>query len=248
MARLEGQTAVITGASSGIGKAVAYALTEEGATVVLAARREERLDTLAQDLNARGHNTVVVPTDVTVREEVNELINTAGKVTGKIDILVNNAGVMLLGRMADRPVEEWRQMVEVNVMGALYCIKAILPIMLEQQSGHIVNISSIAGRRVPNPNSAVYSGTKFFLNGVTEGLRQEVTQNGIRVVSVEPGMVDTELAEHVRDKAIRESILNMQDFKMLEARDIAEAVRYAVSQPPHVNVNEILIRPTDQQR
>ncbi|HKJ69760.1 MAG TPA: SDR family oxidoreductase [bacterium] len=248
MARLDRQTAVITGASSGIGKAVAYALTEEGATVVLAARREERLETLAQHLDARGHNTVVIPTDVTVREEVNELINTAGKVTGKIDILVNNAGVMLLGRMADRPVEEWRQMVEVNVMGALYCIKAILPIMLEQQSGHIVNISSIAGRRVPNPNSAVYSGTKFFLNAVTEGLRQEVTQNGIRVVSVEPGMVDTELAEHVRDKAIRESILNMQDFKMLEARDIAEAVRYAVTQPPHVNVNEILIRPTDQQR
>jgi len=248
MARLDRQTAVITGASSGIGKAVAYALTEEGATVVLAARREERLETLAQHLDARGHNTVVIPTDVTVREEVNELINTAGKVTGKIDILVNNAGVMLLGRMADRPVEEWRQMVEVNVMGALYCIKAVLPIMLEQQSGHIVNISSIAGRRVPNPNSAVYSGTKFFLNAVTEGLRQEVTQNGIRVVSVEPGMVDTELAEHVRDKAIRESILNMQDFKMLEARDIAEAVRYAVTQPPHVNVNEILIRPTDQQR
>ncbi len=247
MGKLDGKVAVITGASSGIGEATAYRLSEEGANVVLGARRLERLNTVAEAINEKyGADTaVVVETDVTNQDAVNRLINKAKSITGNIDILVNNAGIMLLGPMTERPVEEWRQMMEVNVMGLLYCIKAALPSFVQQKSGYIVNVSSVSGRRVTS-TGAVYSGTKFAVNAITDGLRQELTNYGVRIVSIEPGLVATELPYHVRDEQIRERLTNMENFTKLTSEDIAEAVRYAVTQPEHVNVNEILIRPTDQ--
>lgn len=247
MGKLDGKVAVITGASSGIGEAIAYSLSKEGAKVVLGARRSDRLAEVAEKIN-NNHNSgaaIVLQTDVTNRDEVNRLIDKARSITGNIDILVNNAGIMLLGPMAERPVEEWRQMMEVNVMGVLYCIKAALPSFIGQESGYIVNISSVSGRRVTS-TGAVYSGTKFALNAITDGLRQELTEHGVRIVAIEPGLVATELPDHIRDDEIRERLTTMENFTKLTSEDIAEAVRYAVTQPDHVNVNEILIRPTDQ--
>jgi len=246
MGKLDGKVAVITGASSGIGEAIAYSLSEEGAKVVLGARRSDRLTKVAEKINNQNSGTAIaLQTDVTNRDEVNQLIDKAKSITGNIDILVNNAGVMLLGPMAERPVDEWRQMMEVNVMGVLYCIKAALPSFIEQKSGYIVNISSVSGRRVTS-TGAVYSGTKFALNAITDGLRQELTDHGVRIVSIEPGLVATELPDHIGDDEIRERLTNMENFTKLTSEDIAESVRYAVTQPDHVNVNEILIRPTDQ--
>lgn len=246
MGKLDGKVAVITGASSGIGEAITYSLSEEGAKVVLGARRSDRLTKVAEKINNQNSGTAIaLQTDVTNRDEVNQLIDKAKSITGNIDILVNNAGVMLLGPMAERPVDEWRQMMEVNVMGVLYCIKAALPSFIEQKSGYIVNISSVSGRRVTS-TGAVYSGTKFALNAITDGLRQELTDHGVRIVSIEPGLVATELPDHIGDDEIRERLTNMENFTKLTSEDIAESVRYAVTQPDHVNVNEILIRPTDQ--
>ena len=245
MGRLDGKVAVVTGASSGIGEATAYALANEGATIAIGARREEKLHKVADRIRDNGGSVMAQKLDVTSNAEVTAFFKAAGSLNGGVDILVNNAGLMLLGPMSERPVEEWRTMMEVNVMGALYCIKAVLPVMVTRGSGYIVNISSTSGRRT-TATGAVYSGTKFALNAITEGLRKEVHDRGVRVVAIEPGLVDTELPHHVQDENIRDRLLNMDGFTKLQSEDIAEAVLYAVTQPSHVNVNEILIRPTDQ--
>ena len=244
---LEGRTAIVTGASSGIGMAVGRALAEAGASVVLAARRAERLETLAQEIRDRGGAAKACATDVTRRAEVEALVAHTSEVFGPVDILVNNAGVMPLSPLAEVRVDDWERMVDVNIKGVLFGIGAALPIMLGEGRGHIVNIGSVAGRR-PFPGGTVYSATKFALRALTAGIQLELSAaSGIRVTDVQPGVVDTELADHIPDAAQRDAFLERwSEKRALRASDVAAAVMHAVTAPPHVNINEILIRPTDQ--
>ncbi len=247
--RLEGKVAAITGASSGIGEATALALVAEGAAVSLAARREDRIAGLAQRIEDEGGRALATPTDVVDEGQARAFVQRTKDELGRLDILINNAGVMLLGPVAGADTGEWRRMVEVNLLGLLYCTHAALPIMGEQGSGHIVNVSSVAGRNA-NMGSAVYNLTKFGVNGFSEGLRQEVLHAGVRVTVVEPGFVDTELQGHNQNPMVLEAIDKMREQagKVLEADDIAHAILYAVGQPEHVAINEVLIRPLGQQR
>jgi NADP-dependent 3-hydroxy acid dehydrogenase YdfG len=246
---LEGRKAVITGASSGIGAATAAALAAEGAAVALGARRKERLDELAQRIEGDGGSAHPLEVDISDEEAARSFIESAAEQMGGIDILVNNAGVMLLGPIGGADTEEWRRMVDVNLLGLLYCTHAALPLMQEGGGGHIVNLSSVAGRTA-NLGSGVYNLTKWGVNGFSEALRQEVLHSGIRVTIVEPGFVTTELQGHNKNPVVQEQIEKMREQvgEALEAEDIAAGIVYAVSSPQRVNVNEILIRPTGQQR
>src|SRR5215211_2242405 len=246
MANLDGKVAVVTGASSGIGEATAEALAAKGAAVVVAARREERLDELVGRIENSGGRTLAVSCDVIDESQAHGLIQKAEEEFGKIDILVNNAGVMLLSTVGKGLSEQWRQMFEVNVLGLLYTTDAALEVMKRQGSGHIVNVSSLAGRKVTRDSSGVYAGTKFAVNAISEGLRQELLEDNIRVTIVEPGAVDTELPHHITDEDARESLGGLLELERLQAVDIANAIAYAVTQPERVSVNEILIRPTQQ--
>jgi NADP-dependent 3-hydroxy acid dehydrogenase YdfG len=242
---LEGKSAIVTGASSGIGAATARALAAQGVRVALAARRRERLETLRDELTEAGGEALVAVTDVTRREEVEALAAAALEAYGSIDILVNNAGLMPLSFMKNLHVEEWERMVDVNIKGVLYGIAAVLTHMRERGGGHIVNVSSVAGRRL-FPSGAVYCGTKFAVSAISEGLRAELSaSDGIRVTAIEPGAVATELTSTITDPAVLE-MFGERSFRMLEAEDIARAVVYAVSQPDHVDVAEVLVMPTDQ--
>jgi clavulanate-9-aldehyde reducatase len=246
---LDGKTAAITGASSGIGEATALALASAGAAVALGARREDRLADLASRISGDGGRAVSIGVDVADEESANSFVSRAASELGSLDILVNNAGVMLLGPVAGAPTDQWRTMVNVNLLGLLYCTHAALPIMGEAGRGHIVNISSVAGRSA-NAGSAVYNLTKFGVGAFTEALRQEVSPLGIRTTIIEPGFVDTELQGHNEHPAVREGIEKMRASlpEVLQASDIAAGILYAVSQPQRVDVNEVLIRPTGQRR
>ncbi len=212
----------------------------------LAARRQERLEGLKNEIEQNGGTALVVETDVTSRDEVQNLIDQTKDAFGRIDILVNNAGLMPLSYMKNLHEDEWERMVDVNVKGVLYGIGAALPHMLEQGGGHIVNVSSVAGRRVM-PGGAVYCGTKFFVRALSEGMRSELGPEGIRVTSIEPGAVDTELTETITDEELMEDMKDMfSGYKILESEDIAEAIRYAVTAPGHVNVEELLVMPSGQ--
>src|SRR3954454_5033142 len=239
------RVAVITGASSGIGEATAKLLSKEGYAVVLAARREDRIKALAEEI---GDGALAVATDVSDEASSNALIQAAKKEFGRVDVLVNNAGVMLLGPITGADTEHWRRMVDVNVLGLMYCTHAALPIMQEQGSGHIVNVSSVAGR-VARLGSGVYNATKWGVGAFSESLRQEALNYGVRVTIVEPGFVDTELQGHNELPVVVETIKkSMEEIgKVLEADDIANAIVYAVQQPEHVSINEVLVRPTKQQ-
>jgi clavulanate-9-aldehyde reductase len=245
---LDGRAAAITGASSGIGEATALALARAGASVALAARRADRIEALAQRIEDEGGRALALPTDVSVEDEARAFIAHAYEHLGRLDILVNNAGVMLLGPVEGADTEQWRRMVDANVYGVLYCTHAALPVMREQGGGDIVNVSSVAGR-FARAGSAVYALTKFGVGAFSEALRQEALAAGIRVSVVEPGYVETELQSHnvaeVQDglKTFRDQIGDP-----LQADDIADAIVYAVSRPHHVSLNELLIRPTGQQR
>jgi NADP-dependent 3-hydroxy acid dehydrogenase YdfG len=245
---LDGKVAAVTGASSGIGQATARALARAGAAVVVGARREDRLDQLVKEIEAEGGQARAVKLDVTDPASAKAFITHAQDSFGRVDILVNNAGVMLLGPVQDADLEAWRRMVDVNVLGVLYSTHAALPIMAEAGGGHIVNISSVAGRYA-RPGNAVYALTKFGVGAFSEALRQEMVSARIRVTLIEPGFVDTELQGH-NDPAVREAIEHMQAEigEVLSADDIANAILYAVTQPPHVAVNEVLVRPTGQAR
>lgn len=245
---LDGKVAVVTGASSGIGEATAKSLSEEGADVVLAARREEELRELADQIETEGGDTLVVPTDVTDEADIQELVDRAVEEFDRLDILVNNAGVMLLEEVEDADPDNFQQMVDVNLSGLMKLTRAALPIMQDQGSGHVVNISSVAGRK-SFPGSSAYSATKFGVNGFSEGLRQEVTgEDDIRITLIEPGFVDTELAEHIPDENIQEQTKQtLETMDALTPQDVARSITYAVGQPPHVDVNELLIRPTHQE-
>ena len=244
---LDGDVALVTGASSGIGRAIAKRLADAGASVAIAARRTDRLESLAEDIEADGGTALPVTADVTETDDVERMLETTRAELGGLDVLVNNAGVMLLAPVVSADLADLEQMLEVNLQGLMAATRLALPEMLEQDSGHIVNISSVAGRRV-SETSAGYSATKFGVNAFSEGLRKETADSGVRVTVVEPGAVDTELGSHVPDEAVRERLAEMfEEMTVLQPEDIAAAVHYAVTQPPRVSVNELLVRPTEQQ-
>jgi NADP-dependent 3-hydroxy acid dehydrogenase YdfG len=245
---LEGKVAAITGASSGIGEATALALADAGAAVALGARRLDRIEALAERIGSAGGRAIAFEVDVTDEQQSNAFIAAANERLGGLDVLVNNAGVMLLGPVVGADTDEWRRMLEVNLLGLLYCTHAAVPLMAESGGGHVVNVSSVAGRRA-NAGSAVYNMTKFGVTAFSEALRQEVLHSGIRVTCVEPGFVETELQGHNTHPMVIDALKRMREQvgDPLQASDIANAVAYAVCQPQHVSVNEILVRPTKQQ-
>ena len=243
---LSGRVVAITGASSGIGEATAVACARAGAAVSLCARRSERIQALAERIAQTGGKALAITADVSDEEQARDFVQRTRSELGQLDALVNNAGMMLLGPVAGAPTEEWREMIAVNVFGVLYCTHAALPIMREQQSGHIVTVSSVAGR-IARAGSAVYNLTKFGVGAFCEGLRQELAPHGIRVTLVEPGAVATELASHNRPQ-IREQIdKRFEGVERLRSEDIADAILYAISRPANVAVNELLVRPARQQ-
>jgi len=246
---LSGRVAAITGASSGIGEATAVTLARAGAAVSLAARRGDRIDQLAERIESEGGRALAIETDVTDEEQANEFVRRTKDELGRLDVLVNNAGVMLLGPVIGADTSEWRRMIEVNLLGLLYCTHAALPIMGEQGSGHIVNVSSVAGR-FANLGSAVYNLTKFGVNAFSEALRQEVVGANVKVTVIEPGMVETELLSHNTHPMVLEAAQRMREEvgTPLTSEDIAEAILYAVGGPERVAVNEVLVRPAGQRR
>jgi len=249
--RLEGSVALVTGASSGIGEATALALAAEGATVAIAARRRDRLEALAEKIDAHSR-ALVLETDVTDEAQVRAMVRQTVTDLGGLDVLINNAGLMLLGPILDAPTEEWRRMVECNLLGLLYCTHAALPHLLAAAEGgrgvaDVVNVSSVAGR-VARLNSGVYNATKWGVGAFSESLRQEVTKRHVRVTLVEPGAVATELAWHNRPEVLEMMAGNFAGVTPLQAEDIASAVLFAVTQPRHASVNEVLVRPTEQER
>ncbi|MYL19347.1 SDR family NAD(P)-dependent oxidoreductase [Halobacillus litoralis] len=245
MKSLQNQTAVITGASSGIGTAIAHSLAEQGSHVVLAARRAERLQELADEITSQYQvEAKVVETDVTKREDVENLVKETKDAFGRVDMFINNAGVMLLSFLKNDHVDEWEQMVDVNIKGVLYGIHAGLPVMLEQDSGHIINVSSVAGHEV-FPSSTVYSATKYAVKALSMGMEKELAKTGVRVTNISPGAVETELTDHITDGEVLDMFKD-RSMQPLEAADIANAVSYAVTQPKTVNVNEIIVRPLHQ--
>lgn len=230
MTVLTDKVAVVTGAGSGIGEAIATLLHEEGVKVILADRNKDKLQNVANQL--AQDSVKVVPTDVTKKEEVDELIKIAQQTFGGLDIVINSAGQMLSSKITDYQVDEWDSMIDVNIKGTLYTAQAALPTMLEQSSGHLINIASISGFEVTK-SSTIYSATKAAVHTITQGLEKELAKTGVKVTSISPGMVDTAIT----------AAYNPTDRKKLEPQDIAEAVLYALTQPKHVNVNEITVRP-----
>jgi len=243
---LDGRVAVVTGASSGIGEATVRALAAAGASVALGARRTDRLQAIADSLD--GH-TYIHEVDVSDEEQARGFIEAAHNDLGGLDILVNNAGVMLLGPVAGGDTDEWRRMIAVNLLGLLYCTHAALPLLEASGGGDVVNVSSVAGRRA-DAGAAVYNMTKFGVHAFSEALRQEALHAGIRVTTVAPGFVDTELQGHNTNPLVRRTMERAREQigEVLRAEDIAEAILHAVTRPPHVCVNEVLVRPTKQAR
>jgi len=245
---LQGKVALVTGASSGIGEATALALARAGARVAIAARRRDRLDGVARRIADLGSESLVLQADVARSEEAESIVAKTVERFDRLDVLVNNAGVMLLSPIERARVDDWRRMLDLNLLGLMAATRAALPHMRRQKDGHIVNISSTAGR-VANPDAAVYAATKFGVGAFSEALRREVYKDNVRVTIVEPGAVATELREHVPDPDTRQRIDTWAtSLRQLQSEDVAAAILYAVTQPPHVNVNEILLRPTDQER
>lgn len=243
MSKIQGKVVVITGASSGIGEATAKLLASQGAHVVMGARRVERLEALASTIEAEGGSVLFQQLDVTNIEQMQSIIRLAQTRFGQVDVIVNNAGVMPLSPLAALKIEEWNRMIDVNIRGVLHGIAAGLPIMREQQSGHIINLASIGAYAV-SPTVAVYCATKYAVRAITEGLRQEVGAD-IRVTLVSPGVTQSELAESISDDEARE-LMKTYRRDALPAFAIARAIAYAIEQPADVDVNELVVRPTAQ--
>jgi NADP-dependent 3-hydroxy acid dehydrogenase YdfG len=241
---ISGKVVVITGASSGLGEVTARHLAALGASVVLGARRKENLDNIVSEITAKGGKAVAFATDVTVPAQVNALIQGALDSFGRIDVLVNNAGLMAIAPMAQGRTEEWGRMIDINIKGVLYGIAAALPHMHKQDSGHIINISSVAGIKVFAPGGTVYSGTKYAVRAITEGLRMEVGGN-IRTTIISPGAVDSELKHGSSDEASSKAV---KDFyqQAIASDSVARAIAYAIEQPADVEINEVVLRPTVQ--
>ena len=246
MGSLDGRRILITGASSGIGEATAEAIVAEGGKVALGARRKDRLEALADRLSG---SAVAIEADIAEEGQARALVERSAEELGGLDGLVNNAGVMLLGLVQGADTEEWRRMIEVNLLGLLYCTHAAVPIMRDGGGGHVVNVSSVAGRTAAM-GSAVYNMTKWGVVGFSEALRQECAHINVRVTCVEPGFVATELQAHNENPLVLEQIEKMREQigDVLESGDIANAIVYALAQPEHVAVNEVLVRPTRQTR
>ena len=237
---------VVTGASSGLGEATARLLSEQGATVVLGARRADRLQSLAKDLEVRGGKALAVTTDVIQREQVKALVDSAVQSYGRIDVMINNAGLMPQAPLERLKVDEWDRMIDVNIKGVLYGIAAALPHMQRQKAGHFINVSSVAGHRV-GPGFAVYAATKYAVRALSEGLRQEVKPYNIRTTVISPGAVATELPKGITDADAAERVRTFYSQVAVPADSFARAVAFAMSQPEEVDINEILYRPTRQE-
>ena len=245
---LTGKVAVITGASAGIGAATASLMAAAGARVVLGGRREDRLHAVQDDIAAHDGEALAVRCDVTARSDCEGLMQAVIERWGRVDILVNNAGIMPLSFVKNLRVDEWERMIDVNIKGVLFCTAAVLPHLLGQESGHIVNISSIAGKRVI-PAGSVYCATKFAVNAFSDALRLELSaRKNIRVTCIQPGIVATELADAIADPDLASFQKHIKGIEALQAEDIANAILYAVQAPVHVNVNEIVLRPTQQEQ
>ncbi|MEK5141159.1 SDR family oxidoreductase [Paenibacillus sp. FSL M7-0134] len=242
--RIENKVVVITGASSGIGEATALLLAERGAKVVLGARGADRLEALATRISNGGGEAVYARTDVRRREDLCNLVNLACERYGKLDVLVSNAGVMPISPLEDLCVEDWEDMIDVNIKGVLYGIAAALPIFHKQGSGHFVNIASVAGHKTV-PNQSVYSGTKFAVRAISEGLRQEAGDK-LRVTIISPGIVQTNFTEGMTNPALRDQLAAIRDKLAMTPAAVARAIGFAIEQPDDIDVNEIVIRPTAQ--
>ncbi|MDN3549195.1 SDR family oxidoreductase [Mucilaginibacter aquaedulcis] len=241
---IENKVVVITGASSGLGEATAKYLAERGAILVLGARRADLLEQIVQSITAAGGKAIYQKTDVRVKEQVGSLVNKALENYGRVDVIVNNAGIMPIAPMAEVRTDEWDRMIDINIKGVLYGIAAALPIFQKQGSGHFINIGSVAGIKVFSPGGTVYSGTKYAVRAISDGLRQEVG-GSIRTTTIEPGAVDSELKFSTSHE---QSAENVKEFykKAIPAVTIAKAIAYAIEQPSDVDINEIVIRPTVQ--
>jgi NADP-dependent 3-hydroxy acid dehydrogenase YdfG len=243
---IEGKVVVITGASSGLGEAAARHLSAEGASVVLGARREPRITSLADELTGRGGKALAMATDVTRPAEVKKLAAAAVETYGRIDVMINNAGLMPHAPLERLGIDDWDRMIDVNIKGVLYGIAAALPHMKRQKSGHFINVSSVAGHRV-TPAGAVYAASKHAVRALSEGLRQEVKPYNIRTTIISPGAVATELPDSVTEPDVSERIHNFYAANAIPAESFARVVAFAISQPEEVDINEILFRPTRQE-
>jgi NADP-dependent 3-hydroxy acid dehydrogenase YdfG len=246
MENIKNKVVVITGGSSGMGEATARYLAANGAKVVIAARRAKRIVALAAEITKAGGTAIAVTTDVTKRDDVKKLVDGAVKTYGRIDVLINNAGVMPLSPIEQLKIDEWDQMIDVNLRGVLHGIAAALPHMKNQKSGHIINTASVAGHKIFGA-SAVYSATKFAVRALSEGLRQEVKPYNIRTTIISPGAVKTELLDHISDKDVQAANQEYVDQVGVSADSYAHLVAFVMSQPDDVDINEILFRPTAQE-
>ena len=238
---------MITGASSGIGYSTAKALAKKGAKIVAGARRLDRLETLKKEITDDGGEIIICETDVTKKSDCDNLVKQAINKFDQVDVLLNNAGLMPLSFVKSLKIDEWDRMIDVNIKGVMYCTAAVIPTMIEKKSGHIVNISSVAGR-VVFPAGSVYCATKHAVTAFSEGLRQELSvRKNIRITSIEPGVVQTELTNTITEKSLEAFVEKHKDMEGLQAEDISNAIIFAIDAPNHVNVNEILVRPTVQE-
>ncbi|WGM47835.1 putative oxidoreductase [Brevundimonas sp. NIBR10] len=242
---ITGKTIVITGASSGMGAAAARHLAAKGANVVLGARRTDRIEALVAEISAAGGKAIAVATDVTERDDLKRLVDAAIETYGRIDVIINNAGVMPLSPLERVKVDEWNQMIDVNLKGVLYGVAATLPHMIAQKSGHIINVSSVAGHKLFG-GSAVYSATKFAVRALSEGLRQEMAPHNIRTTIISPGAVKTELLDHISETDVQKANQDYVAEIGVPAETLARLVAFAINEPEDVGINEILFRPTAQ--
>jgi NADP-dependent 3-hydroxy acid dehydrogenase YdfG len=245
---IRNKVVIVTGASSGIGYATALELSKAGAKVAAGARRVEKLETLKNEVQKYGGEIIVKKLDVTKKEDCDSFINLVTKAWNRIDILINNAGIMPLSFFKNLKISEWEQMIDVNLKGVLYCTAAVIPFMITKKCGHIVNISSVAGRIV-FPAGSVYCATKHAVTAFSEGLRQELSQRyNIKVTCIEPGVVSTELPNTITDKSLESFVESVKEMESLNADDIANAIIYSLDSPQYLNVNEILLRPLSQEK
>ena len=244
---IQDKVVVITGGSSGIGYSTAKALAKKGAKIVAGARRLDKLETLKKEITDDGGEIIICETDVTKKSDCDNLVKQAINKYGTVDVLINNAGLMPLSFVKSLKIDEWDKMIDVNIKGVLYCTAAVVPTMVEKKSGHIVNISSVAGR-VVFPAGSVYCATKHAVTAFSEGLRQELSvRKNIRITTIEPGVVQTELTNTITEKALEAFVEKHKEMEGLQAEDISNAIIFAIDAPNHVNVNEILVRPTAQE-
>ena len=244
---IQDKVVVITGGSSGIGYSTAKALAKKGAKIVAGARRLDKLEILKKEITDNGGEIIIHETDVTKKSDCDNLVKQAIENYGTVDVLINNAGLMPLSFVKSLKIDEWDRMIDVNIKGVLYCTAAVVPTMVEKKSGHIVNISSVAGR-VVFPAGSVYCATKHAVTAFSEGLRQELSvRKNIRITSIEPGVVQTELTNTITEKALEAFVEKHKEMEGLKAEDISNAIIFAIDAPNHVNVNEILVRPTTQE-